>query len=116
MDGPQVTVDHYASPNGCGGDCDLVNTPVLTFSQRETFGYSLNGEEFLVAQGESYTTIADKSPYSLTVAKILAGNNESTAKDYAARPFTKPLTPAGATASAVWPVTSLPWHGPRIGE
>lgn len=89
VDGPQVTVDHYASPNGCVGDCDLVNTPVLTFSKRETFGYSLNGEEFLVAQGESYTKIADKSLYSRTVARILAGNNESTAKDYAARPFTK---------------------------
>jgi hypothetical protein len=31
VDGTRVTVDHYASPNGCNGDCDLTATPALTF-------------------------------------------------------------------------------------
>jgi hypothetical protein len=87
VDGPRVTVDFYSSPNGCNGDCDLVTTPTLTFTKRETFGYSLNGKEFLVAQGQSYTTVQDS--FSHTTARILSGINTSTAMDYSNRPFTK---------------------------
>jgi hypothetical protein len=87
VDGPRVTVQHYASPNGCDGDCDLVTTPTLTFTLRETFGYSLNGREFLVPQGATYTTIEDS--YRGTTARILDGVNGSTAADYANRAFTK---------------------------
>jgi hypothetical protein len=87
VDGPRVTVDHYASPNGCDGDCDLVTTPTLTFTKRETFGYSLNGKEFLVNQGASYTVVEDT--YRETTARILDGINGSTAADYAGRALTK---------------------------
>jgi hypothetical protein len=87
VDGPRVTVEHYASPNGCNGDCDLVTTPTLTFTLRETFGYSLNGKEFLVPQGGTYTTIEDS--YHGTTARVLDGVNGSTAVDYANRAFTK---------------------------
>ncbi|MCK9418382.1 MAG: metallophosphoesterase [Nitrospirae bacterium] len=87
VDGPRVTVEHYASPNGCDGDCDLVTTPTLTFTKRETFGYSLNGREFLVPQGGAYTTVEDS--YHGTTAWILDGINGSTATDYASRPLTK---------------------------
>jgi hypothetical protein len=87
VDGPRVTVDHYSSPNGCGGDCDLTATPVLTFSKRETFGYSLNGKEFLVLQGESYAMVQDS--YKGTDAKILSGINGSVATVYDGRPTSK---------------------------
>jgi hypothetical protein len=87
VDGPRVTVEHYASPNGCNGDCDLVTTPTLTFTLHETFGYSLNGKEFLVPQGATYTTIEDS--YHGTTARILDGINGSTAADYIGRAFTK---------------------------
>jgi hypothetical protein len=87
VDGPRVTVEHYASPNGCDGDCDLVTTPTLTFTLRETFGYSLNGREFLVPQGATYTTIEDS--YHGTTARILDGVNGSTTADYANRAFIK---------------------------
>jgi hypothetical protein len=87
VDGPRVTVDHYASPNGCGGDCDLTATPNLTFSKRETFGYSLNGQEFLIPQGHSYTDVRDS--FDGTTAKILCCANSSTAKLYDGRPTTK---------------------------
>jgi hypothetical protein len=87
VDGPRVTVEHYASANGCDGDCDLVTTPTLTFTKRETFGYSLNGKEFLIAQGQSYTTVQDS--FSDTTAQILSGSNTSTAMDYSNRPLTK---------------------------
>ncbi len=89
VDGPKVTVDYYAMPNGCGGDCDQTydvipyegNTPttysqpngpnglpaVITFTEpvpftkHETFGYSLNGIEKLVPQDASYTLTDDTS-------------------------------------------------------
>jgi hypothetical protein len=70
VDGPRVTVDYYAMPNGCNGDCDQTNdvipyegnTPTynglfanpVPFTKHETFGYSLNGIEKLVPQGASY--------------------------------------------------------------
>jgi len=106
VDGPKVTVTHYASDNGCGGsledggvDCDLTVTPDLSFEKRETFGYSLNGQEYLVPQGESYTSVEDT--FAGTTAKILAGINGSTEKLYDGRPTTKSVntgwTPGKAT-------------------
>ncbi len=88
VDGPRVTVDYYASPNGCDGDCDLNEDLIpYTFTRQETFGYSLNGQEFLVPWGDSYTIIQDS--FGSTKARILSGINGSTATDYAGRPFTK---------------------------
>lgn len=81
VDGPKVTVDHFASDNGCGGtlgngvDCDLTVTPQLSFEKRESFGYSLNGQEFVVPQGESYDFIKDS--FAGTTVMILSGVNES---------------------------------------
>jgi hypothetical protein len=88
VDGPRVTVDYYASPNGCNGDCDLTYDVIpYTFTKHETFGYSLNGKEFLVPQGATYTTIEDS--HHGTTARILDGINGSTAADYIGRAFTK---------------------------
>ena len=83
VDGPRVFVDFYSSPNGCNGDCDLVSTPTLSFTKRETFGYSMNGKEFRVSQGQTYTGVEDK--FSGTTAKILSGVNSSTGTDYIGR-------------------------------
>ncbi len=93
VDGPRVTVDHYASDNGCGGrlgagvDCDLLATPALTFVKRESFGYSLNGKEFLIAQGAPYTDVRDG--FDGTTARILCCVNGSTATLYDGRHTTK---------------------------
>jgi len=88
VDGPRVTVDYYASPNGCDGDCDQADDIIpYTFTKHETFGYSLNGEEFLVPEGESYAVVQDH--FDHTTAKILGGWNGSAGADYAGRPFTK---------------------------
>jgi hypothetical protein len=87
VDGPRVTVDYYSSPNGCNGDCDLTATPSLTFTKHETFGYSLNGKEFLIAEGDSYASVHDS--FEGTEVRILDGRNTSTAKDYAGRPWTQ---------------------------
>jgi len=87
VDGPRVTVDFYSSPNGCGGDCDLIATPSLTFTKRDTFGYSLNGQEFFIPQGGSFSVVEDG--YQGTTAKILGGTNSSTDTVYDGRPLTK---------------------------
>jgi hypothetical protein len=68
-------------------------TPSLAFVKAETFGYSLNGKEFLVCQtnqekcSSSYTQIADS--YKGTSAQVLSGTNDSKAQDKNRRPFLK---------------------------
>jgi hypothetical protein len=106
VDGPNVTVDYYSAslpastnlqPNGCSGSkCEYLitnttaaatNSDFLTFVKAETFGYGLNGKEFLVPKGATYTTVQDK--FEDTTAKILDGTNGSTVQDYSTRPLTK---------------------------
>lgn len=97
VDGPKVTVDYYSAqvnpvPNACSGSkCEYLITGTQNFNPQfvkaETFGYSLNGKEFLVAEGASYTTVTDS--YAGTTAKILSGTNGSTLADYSTRKLTK---------------------------
>ncbi len=104
VDGPRVTVDYYASPNGCSGDCDETYDVIpYTFTKHETFGYSLNGREFLVAQGQSYTAVQDS--FGGTTARILEGSNGSTANDYAGRSFTKAVDTGWAPKTVGTPKT-----------
>jgi hypothetical protein len=89
VDGPLVTVNYYSADNtGSYFDSELkeyllTRTPILTFTKKETFGYALNGKEFLVARGGSYTCIQDR--FEATIARILDGTNGSTAKDGSCR-------------------------------
>jgi hypothetical protein len=90
VDGPRVTVDYYSDavgnfeggesgydyPDGTGS---LV-MPKFNFVKKETWGYSLNGQQFLVTQGGSYTGI--EGSFRETTAKILAGTNNSTTMDF----------------------------------
>jgi hypothetical protein len=98
VDGPKVNVDYYSAvvnPVYSSGEYLLSAasgtasrfTPSMTFSKRESFGYSLNGKEFLVGQGAAYSTVTDT--YAGTTARILSGTNGSTAKDPAGRAYTK---------------------------
>ena len=94
VDGARVTVDFYSSTIGMpygspvGNESKLVNSPTnVHFYRRERFGYSLNGKEFVVAQGGSYTAVHDS--FAGTAAGILKGVNGSTGTDRAARPLVK---------------------------
>ncbi len=88
VDGPRVTAEYWATPNGCNGDCDLTRMPAsLNFTRRETWGYSLNGREFRVPEGESYGRVMDE--FNGLHAAILWGTNGSASSDYAGRNFTK---------------------------
>ncbi len=67
VDGPRVTVDYYS------GSVD-------NFVKKETWGYSNNGQQFLIPQGGSYKVVSDR--FNNTTAKILNGENNSAATDY----------------------------------
>ncbi|MBN1600826.1 MAG: metallophosphoesterase [Chitinispirillaceae bacterium] len=84
VDGARITCDYYSSLNGCGGewgsevDCNLNVTPVLSFQKRETFGYSLNGKEYVVTAGNTLTVVSDTCKLSgseNTKASIINGEN-----------------------------------------
>jgi hypothetical protein len=81
IDGPCLTVEFYSASHGRDyGDADLSFPPAqFNFYLRERFGYSLNGQQFDIANGGSYTVVQDSS--SGTAARILAGTNADTASD-----------------------------------
>lgn len=101
VNGPQTTVDFYSAdvyPTMRRKEYVLSKTPTLNFIKRETFGYSLNGQEFLVAPGESYTAVQDKSPAG-TKAAILSGINGRTERDGSNRPCSNAVTTGWASAT-----------------
>lgn len=131
VDGPRVTVDYYADdhghwqsdsnyPSGYGLPGNQV-TPTFRFVRKETFGYSLNGQRFLVPQGGSYTGVIDRVPsgaaygeqYRGTTAYILAGGNSSTNRDFSGRAFTREIdtgwTPTALASDALmlWGLADL---------
>jgi hypothetical protein len=102
IDGPRVTVDYYADeddnflsdgkyPNNPDGEDNAVFqdkvTPKFNFVKKETWGYSINGKEFLVMQDASYTSVVDA--YNGTTAKILSGLNNSSNTDANGRDLVK---------------------------
>jgi hypothetical protein len=114
IDGPLVTVEYFvddhgnwasdncypngATPQSCTTAGDHI-TPTFNFVKKETWGYSLNGHEFLVAQGETYTSVVGS--FETTIARILGGTNGSTAQDYNLRPLTKTVN-TGWTDVDTW--------------
>jgi hypothetical protein len=94
VDGPRVKVDYYSAPSGAtlqNGEYLITSTPTLTFTKQETFGYSLNGKEFLVggAYGTSYNVVQDS--YGTTAARILGGTYSNTATDGSGRILTQAI-------------------------
>ena len=121
VDGPRCTMDYYASDETYPSGNSPAVTPALHFNKRETFGYSLNGQRFLVAQSGSYTTVVDSVAggvayselYKGTTARILAGVNGSTAKDYNNRNFIREINtgwapaPLASDALTLWGMADL---------
>ncbi|OIP54184.1 MAG: hypothetical protein AUK31_00270 [Fibrobacteres bacterium CG2_30_45_31] len=85
VDGDNVTLDHYSVPSGSTNS--ISTTPELTgrWAWRERQGASLNGKEFIIEQGKTYTGVTDS--YNGTEMKILEGVNTTTAGDYYDRKF-----------------------------
>ncbi len=105
IDGPRVTVDYYSDATGgygfnngkfTGTGWADGATPTFNFVKKETWGYSLNGKEFRIAQGQPYSVVSDA--FSGTSAAILSGVNSCTASDAENhRPFTKVVNTGWAT-------------------
>ena len=99
VDGPRVTVDYYSSTPANlvnpvdDGDYANAEFNVATlalpnaFTKKESFGYSLNGHEFVVAPGDSYSSINDA--FGTTQFRVLAGKNGSNIADYGSRSMVK---------------------------
>jgi len=124
VDGPRVTVEYYSDnhggwgsdssypvpypPVGSPGATNQV-TPDFTFVKKETWGYSQNGIQKLVAQGAGYALVDDTSKavangetgYIGTTAKILDGINGSAALDGSGRHLTKTVNTGWAPAEGI---------------
>jgi hypothetical protein len=94
VDGPRVNGDYYSvnpgnfqgdnsypyGPSGAGTKVTPLN---MEFKKRESFGYSLNGQQFLVGNGQSYTVVKDS--FAGTSVSILSGTNNDPAADFNGR-------------------------------
>ena len=100
VDGPRVTVDYYSDNHGgwlsdeeypAASGNDLTNkvTPAFNFIKKATWGYSLNGKEFLVGgtNDNSFTVVQDR--FGKTSAKILSGTYNNKATDNNGRVLTQ---------------------------
>jgi len=125
VDGPKLNVDFYAmdvTPNltlagtALTGEYLFTNTtPTLNFAKQESFGYSLNGKEFVVAQGKDYKSVADSFAGTTTSMAILGGVNGSTVKDGAGTATSKAVNTGWSARTAglasdiltLWGMTDL---------
>jgi hypothetical protein len=116
LDGPRATVDFYSAvvnPTLASGEYLISTTPALTFTKRESFGYSLNGKEFVVPQGGSYTVVQDA--FQGTTAAILGGVNGDLTKDGSGRAvshavdtgWTKPAVDTASSILTLWGMTTV---------
>jgi DNA repair exonuclease SbcCD nuclease subunit len=134
VDGPKVTVDYYGvdittDPSyvkSSSSESIVTNTPALTGNWKKvlTYGYSLNGQEFVIPEGAAYTTVADttakavangETGYIGTAMELLGGVNSSTATNNYGKAHSKAVdtgwSPANGTASDILTV----WGTSEIG-
>jgi hypothetical protein len=86
VNGPLIAIDFYSAAANAtlsGRDYGFSTTPRLQFRKRQVFGYSLNGREFVVGQGQPYSVVMDA--FEGTRARILDGVNGSVARDGSGR-------------------------------
>jgi len=99
VDGPRVKVDYYSTvvnPTYSSGEYLMTTFPSPSFSKRDTFGYALNGKEFVVASAGSYGAVSDT--YAGATLKM-GGSNASTTTDSANRSLSKAVDTGWADGS-----------------
>jgi hypothetical protein len=97
VDGPRVNFDYYSDNFGNwqednawpDGSSSRI-TPPITFVKKQSWGYGLNGKEFMISNNQSYTSVVDM--FQGTTAKILSGVNDCMSTDFEGRPLTKLIT------------------------
>jgi len=110
IDGPTVTVDYWADDHGHwqsdaaypqgAGRPDTGVTPQFHFVKKERWSYSLNGKQFLVPQGASYTVVRDR--FDGSEARVLDGVNANESRDAS-------LDTAGGKGRPLCKVVSTGW-------
>jgi hypothetical protein len=103
IDGNNATVEYWAADVSAylsSGEYLINTVPTLNFTLRESFGYSLVGQQFQIKQGDSFTTVKDTSPNS-TVAQILSGSNLSIDTDGSGRSLVRVINTGWATISGL---------------
>ncbi|KAA0892304.1 metallophosphoesterase family protein [Oryzomonas rubra] len=121
VDGATVSVDYYSAPAypsyGSPTENLITTTPTLNFTKRETFGYSLNGKQFVLGNGDSFTTVADTGPSGTTVA-ILSGANNNPNSDLSGRKFYNDVNTGWytKTSSTVSDILALWGMGHTLGS
>jgi hypothetical protein len=92
IDGPRVTVDYYAAPittvDSTGKTITAGGNPTFNFTKQQTYGYSLNGKEFLVQSGGNLSAVHDS--YGSTTMSLV-GLNTSTSKTNDGRALTEAI-------------------------
>ncbi|MEI6208540.1 MAG: metallophosphoesterase [Desulfuromonadales bacterium] len=123
VDGPTVTVDYYSAPvypTYSSGEYLISASPTLVFSKRDTFGKSLNGKEFVVAQGMPYNSYVqdsykNSSTGKTTTAQILGGVNGTALFDGSGRPLNKAVDTGWAPKTSATASDVLTLWGMAIG-
>jgi hypothetical protein len=104
IDGNNATVEYWSadvSTYVSSPSENLINTiPTLNFTLRETFGYSLVGQQFQIAQGGSFTTVKDTSPNAY-IAQILSGSNLSIDQDGSGRSLVRVVNTGWSTNTSL---------------
>jgi len=99
IEGNNATIEYWAADvNGSSGT--VATIPALNFTLRETYGYSLVGQQFQILPGSSFTTVKDTSPNG-TIAKILAGTNLSITTDLSSRSLVRVVNTGWGTVSGL---------------
>lgn len=105
VDGNNVTIDFYSGNSYATMDSsqhqwDLTATPTVNFTLKETFGYSLVGQQFTIPYNSSFTAVSDTSPNG-TVAKILSGTNLSQDADYGDAQYSRVVNTGWTTGTGL---------------
>ncbi len=102
IEGIKATVDFYsADPSGSSSFSNglLSATPRLHFTKHESFGYGLNGKQFVIGQGGSYAVVQDG--YQGTTMQILAGTNGNTNLEAGGRALSKTVDTGWSAATCM---------------
>jgi len=121
VDGANVTMDYYSAPAypsfGTPTENLITATPTLHFTRRESFGYGLQGKQFVLGNGASFTAVQDAGPTG-TAASILSGTNSNPNSDQSGRAFSNDVNTGwtAATAGTASDILTLWGMGHTLGS
>lgn len=102
IDGANATIDYYAADvypyQSSASELLVPSAQGLNFTKRDSFGYGLNGKQFTVTPGQSYTSVTDTSSGG-SIVKFLAGTNQNRSTDANLTPCVRAVSTGWAAAA-----------------